>query len=115
MFGFKKKIDKIKPVALIKEDFFKACESWASNASWLGDELDRLPQRHRRIQIVDDIISAKQENSSQEFLSTMHELRDWLVQLAEYDEQYIVEIFQKVKDSRAKVEALRKQLDERNA
>lgn len=115
MFGFKKKIDKIKPVALIKEDLVKAWELWSSEAGWLWNALDRFPQHHRRIQIVDDIISEKQENSSQEFLSTMQELREWLVQLAEQEEQNIVKIFQKVKDSRSKVEALRKQLDERNA
>lgn len=117
MFGFKKNMSKIKPTALVKDDLAKAWESWSGYALWLREAIDLLPERRRRIQTIDDLIS-KHETAGdmpQESLSILKEVREWLAEEAETSEIVIVERFKKVKAQHAKVEELRKQLDERNA
>ena len=116
MFGFKKNMDKIKPTALVKDNLAQVWEIWSRYALWLKESIDSLPVQRRRIQTIDDLIYRHETagDMPQESLSVMKEVRDWLEKEAEMSETSIVERFKKVKAQYAKVEELRKQLDERN-
>ena len=117
MFGLKKKIDKPNPTTLVKDNLAQVWEIWSGYACWLKEAIDSLPEQRRRIQTIDDLIYQHETagDKSQEFLSTMKEVRDWLEQEAEMSETAIVDRFKNVKAQYALVKELRKQLDERNA